>query len=319
MNNYNSEKQSEKYFLGFDTSNYTTSAAVADSAGNIVLNLKLPLRVEAGERGLRQSDALFQHVVNLPQLTEKLRGYKFAAVGYSASPRDEEGSYMPCFLAGTSAAYTAAAAADAKLYKFSHQTGHIRAALYSAGAEHLLGSEFLAFHVSGGTTELLRCGEDLSIEKIGETEDLNAGQLVDRAGVLLGMKFPCGPALEILAGDAVPAEKPKICVRELNCNLSGAENKVRKYIDEKIEAEKIASYVIEFIKLTLNKMTANALNLYPERKILFAGGVMSNKRIKNYFYDKYGAYFAEPQFSSDNAAGTALLCRDKFIAENEKT
>lgn len=315
MNNYKSECGEKRYFLGIDTSNYTTSAAVADESGTIIVNLKLPLTIRSGDRGLRQSDALFQHTVNIPELVGKLRGYSYVAVGYSGTPRDEEGSYMPCFLAGTAAAHSAAAAAGAELYKFSHQTGHVRAALYSAGTEELIGREFIAFHVSGGTTELLKCSEGLTIEKIGETEDLNAGQLIDRAGVMLGLDFPCGPALERLAADAVPAEKPRICVRGLYCNLSGAENKVRSFIDEGKNRSEIASYVIEFIKLTLETMTDNVLAQYPDRNLLFAGGVMSNKRINKYFSEKYGAYFAEPQFSSDNAAGIALLCRDRYLKE----
>jgi len=295
-----------KYYLGIDTSNYTTSLAVADETG-IVENIKIPLSVKEGERGLRQSDALFQHNVNLPIAFERLGDYSFEALGYSLRPRDVEGSYMPCFLAGTLAGIAAAKTAGIKSYAFSHQAGHIRAALYSSGRENLIGSEFIAFHVSGGTTELLHVKND-TISKIGGTEDINAGQLIDRSGVLMGMTFPCGAEMERLAGEAF--ERPKVCVRGLVCNLSGAENKVKEFIEKGADRESVSAYVIDFVKLSLDALCENALKEYGKLPLIFAGGVMSNGIIKAYMKEKYGADFAEPQFSADNAAGTALLCRD---------
>ena len=93
-------------FAGIDTSNYTTSVAVFDGE-HIIQNKKL-LTVKKGERGLRQSDALFQHTVNLPVLISKLKSEigdaDIEAFGVSNRPRNIEGSYMPCFLAGESAA-----------------------------------------------------------------------------------------------------------------------------------------------------------------------------------------------------------------------
>ncbi|MBQ7930319.1 MAG: peptidase M22, partial [Clostridia bacterium] len=92
-------------FLGIDTSNYTTSAAICDGEGNILLNAKAPLPVKEGERGLRQSDAVFHHVKNLPEVSRQAgrimdenREKTLVSVGCSATPRDSDGSYMPCFL-----------------------------------------------------------------------------------------------------------------------------------------------------------------------------------------------------------------------------
>ena len=85
--------------LALDTSNYTTSAAVFD--GREGENVGQLLQVRPGELGLRQSDALFQHVKQLPQLMEQLasqgRLENIQAVGASTRPRAVEGSYMPCF------------------------------------------------------------------------------------------------------------------------------------------------------------------------------------------------------------------------------
>ncbi len=311
---------SERFFIGVDTSNYTTSFAVCNEDGEVLVNEKRLLTVAEGQRGLRQSDALFAHTVNLPELCGVLRGYRPSAIGYSAYPRDEEGSYMPCFLAGKSAATVAAAMCGCAAYPFSHQAGHIRAALYAAGAEQIMDAPFLAFHVSGGTTELLLCepcGGDRrwNINKIGETLDLNAGQLIDRTGVLLGLGFPCGPALEELMGDTRPPVKPRISVRGLDCNLSGCENQVKKLLDSGAAHEEIAAYAVEFVLATVSAMTGNALERYPGLPVLYAGGVMSNRRVQKVLKKRFDGYFAAPQFSSDNAAGIALLTRERWMKE----
>lgn len=308
-------------FLGIDTSNYTTSVAVSDYEGNVIANIKRLLPVAKGERGLRQSDALFHHTVALPELIEKAREYvgdrKILAVGVSARPTDREGSYMPCFLAGVSAANGASLGAGCKVYSFSHQCGHIMAALYSSDSLHLTNKTFAAFHVSGGTTDILLCspgdGErPFIVSRVGGTLDINAGQAIDRAGVFMGLDFPAGPALEKLAKNcSAKPEKARICVNGLSCNLSGLENKAQKLYKDTNDRELVASFVIDFVTRTLYTLSENLRKEYTDIPIVFAGGVMSCQLIK----DKLGVFgsFAEPVFSADNAAGIALLARDNYI------
>lgn len=319
-------------FVGFDTSNYTTSAAVCDADGKIIANLKTPLLVANGEKGLRQSDAVFSHIKNLPELCGRLRealeGYKVCAVGVSARPRSVEGSYMPCFLSGVAAANAFAAAADVPLYEFSHQDGHVMAAVYSAECfEKLIGKRFLAFHVSGGTTEVLlaKPSEELfSLTLIGETSDLNAGQVIDRTGVMLGIPFPCGPKLEEAASlYEGKIENCKITVREnektgkIECNLSGVENRTAKMYADGRPKEEIAAFVFDFVGKTILSMAKKAAQKYGEMPIVFAGGVMSNKLMRKRLSESFEAYFAEPAFSADNAAGIALFCREKYLTEKK--
>lgn len=292
-------------WLGIDTSNYTTSAALADENG-IVCNCKLPLPVAEGARGLRQSDAVFAHVRNLPQVMEMVGKHALTAIGYSATPRDAADSYMPCFGAGEAVARSIAALNGLPIYRFSHQAGHLAAAVYSSG-RNLWNSTFLAFHVSGGTTELLYV-KGGQITCVGGTEDLNAGQAIDRIGVMLGLRFPCGPQLEALAGDTVAA-RPRICVRDLTCNLSGLENQAQRMLREGKSRSEIAAYTLTFIEETIGTLTEHALKRYGELPVLYAGGVMSNRRIRAGLARRFDASFAEPQFSCDNAAGIALLCR----------
>ena len=313
-------------FVGFDTSNYTTSAAVCTEAGEIVANLKAPLPVKEGECGLRQSDAVFSHVRNLPvlmqQLREVVRDYEVLAVGCSVRPREADGSYMPCFLAGRAAAEVFAASIDVPVFEFSHQDGHIMAALYSSGdADRLLTAPFAAFHVSGGTTEALYVEpreNAFSVTLIGKTEDLNAGQAIDRVGVAMGLKFPCGREMETLA-NAYEGKLPsvRICVKNGNCNLSGLQNLAEKIWRETGDRSLVSAYVFSFVGETLRAMT-NAIDarFSQEIAVLYAGGVMSNRRIQAMLACRKNTYFADPQFSADNAAGIALLCRRGYLSYN---
>ena len=302
----------EALCLGIDTSAYTTSAAVSAN-GKILHNEKLPLEVKEGERGLRQSDAVFAHIKNLPVLIERIRGYKFTAVGYSARPRDIEGSYMPCFEAGAAFAKSLSSICGVPVYPFSHQAGHIKAALYSS---QLSAEEFLAFHISGGTTELLHVAGG-KITLLGGTLDLNAGQAVDRIGVMLGLSFPCGAGLEALAEDTETAERDiKISVSGFGCNLSGVENRAKKMLCDGRGANEIAAYTLDFVKYTICAMTEEALKVYSGLPVLYAGGVMSCRRIRDFMTDRFDAYFAKPEYSCDNAAGTALLCEEKYSTED---
>lgn len=310
-------------FLGIDTSNYTTSVALCAEDGRVIQSLRKLLEVRPGERGLRQQDALFQHLKNLPVLMESLRNEVpdacIKAVGVSETPRRVEGSYMPVFLAGRAAASSAAASLGVPLYGFSHQEGHIAAASYGAGCREALGERFLAFHVSGGTTELLlatRKGPELRAERIGGTSDLNAGQAIDRTGVAMGFGFPAGPKLDSLAMNCSnPPRIERVSVKGLECSLSGVENRARDMTASRSSKEEIAAYVLDYIALTLRKTALSAREEYGSLPILFSGGVTSSAFIRKRLSDLADAYFSPPEFSADNAAGVAILCRDCFTGD----
>ena len=312
----------KKCFVGFDTSNYTTSIAVCGEDGGVIANLKRPLPVAEGQRGLRQSDAVFAHIKNIPELTRELAeviaDLEPIAVGVSLRPRDVEGSYMPCFLAGVAAANSFAAARGIPIYEFSHQSGHIAAALCSAGRLDMLGrNRFLAFHVSGGTTEALLVSADdgsFSEELVAYTADINAGQAIDRVGVEMGLKFPCGAELERLAAEYQgKIKKHKICVNNGICNLSGAENIAVKLYRETSDKSAVAAFLFDFIGRTLVAMRDSVIERFGEMPIIYAGGVMSNSLMRDRLADGCEAYFSEPQLSADNAVGIASLCRLEFL------
>ncbi len=305
-----------KIILGIDTSNYTTSAALMYDDGELIANIKRPLPVKQGERGLRQSDALFSHIKNMPSLMQDVRealcGREISAVGVSERPRNTEGSYMPCFLAGVAIAESVGAVSSVPIYRFSHQCGHMMAAIYSSGNFDLLsGKSFCAFHVSGGTTEMLRVkftGSGFDTELIGGSADLNAGQVIDRVGVYMGFDFPAGVHIEKLAlenKDKIPARKP--IIKNHKVNLSGLENIAVKLFDESENPRLTSAFVLDYISSALSLLAESYKEKYGNSDFLFAGGVMSNSIIKKKLSQKFTAYFAEPAMSADNAVGIAAL------------
>lgn len=294
--------------LGLDTSNYTTSVALFD--GERGVNLGCLLEVRPGELGLRQSDALFQHVKRLPQLLEQLEIGDVRAVGASTRPRAVEGSYMPCFLAGESQGRGIAATLGVPFYAHSHQQGHLAAAAWSAGRMDLLNAPFLAWHLSGGTTELLLVrpeGTSVTAEIIGGTSDLSAGQLIDRAGVLLGLQFPAGKALDGLYAQADACYEPRVKLKDLTFSLSGMENQVKSLAEDGEKPANIARFTIDAVSNVVWRATQEAQRRYPGLPVLCSGGVASNSRLRSGLTDICGAIFAEPRYSTDNAMGTAVL------------
>ena len=297
--------------LGIDTSNYTTSVALYDEKNCFEEKQLLP--VKPGERGLRQSDALFHHTKALPYLLENL--FKKCAVkpdrvGFSSRPRNAPGSYMPCFLAGESAARAVGAAFSLPVYEFSHQEGHIMAALYSSGNLKLCKKEFIAFHISGGTTEMLlvKPGTDTLFETqiLGKTLDLNFGQAIDRIGVKMGFGFPCGKKIEQLALKSDKQFNTHPVIKGFDCCVSGLENKCLEMLSQNNSCEDVSKYCLSFIYQTIFAMTQKAVNAYAGLDIIYAGGVMSNKFLKEKLSSDFKCSFALPEFSRDNACGIAV-------------
>lgn len=297
-------------YIGFDTSNYTTSVAVFD--GEHMINKRQLLTVKTGERGLRQSDAVFQHTVNMPALIDDISidNNNINAVAVSSLPRNIDGSYMPCFLVGINNAVAVSRFSGAPLFKTSHQVGHILAGLYSIDRLDLISKPFIAFHISGGTTEALLVEPDkneiVTARIIAQSSDLKAGQAVDRAGVMMGLTFPCGKELDKLSLLSEKEFKIRPSMNGLDCSLSGVENKAKKMFENGESKEDISKYILTYISNSIDEMTQRIIDNYGNLPIMFVGGVMSNTLIRKQITKKYNAYFAKPDLSCDNACGIAI-------------
>ena len=306
-------------YLGFDTSNYTTSVAYFD--GHNGENRSRLLDVKPGELGLRQSDAVFSHVKRLPELADALfasvESRQICAIGVSTRPRAVDGSYMPCFLTGVSAAKTMASALGVPCYEFSHQQGHITAALWSAGRMDLMEKPHLAWHLSGGTTELLLVEPDdgcVKATQIGGTSDISAGQIMDRTGKLLSLAFPSGKPLDALSREPGGKQFFKVKTKDLSFSFSGLQNKIEAYFREGHTSQETAYYAVFSVCDAVRRVTEEALRRYPGMEVVFSGGVASNAMLRDTF-SAYHSVFAQPAFSTDNAMGIAVLT---WMQENRR-
>lgn len=312
----------EQIVIGLDTSCYTTSAAAVTVDGRVVASCRKLLPVKEGERGLRQSEAVFIHVRQLPERLEELaqhiQGMKIVAVCASRTPRDDEESYMPVFNAGDAQARGLAAMLGVPCFASTHQRGHIAAAMVDSGIHE---GDLLAVHLSGGTTELLSLrGDELTL--LGGTLDLHAGQVVDRTGVALGLPFPAGPHLEKLAvqGTAKALLPANMADGDLHCHLSGAESQIQRWIKAgTMPREDIAREVYDLLARTVSRMVCAGAEKTGIRQVLIAGGVASSPLFRELVRARIAkrdralhVCFGKPEYSGDNAVGAALIGAKKL-------
>ena len=299
--------------IGIDTSNYTTSIAYFDGVGGDNCSKLLP--VKQGELGLRQSDAVFAHIKGLPELSGRLfshvRAENITAVGVSTRPRAVEGSYMPCFMVGYSHAKLISDMLGVPLVEVSHQQGHVAASLWSAGRLDLMDKPHLAWHLSGGTTELLLVepeGKNVKCTRIGGTTDISAGQLIDRTGQLLELPFPSGKHLDALSKEATGKDVFQVKCAGSEFSLSGVQNKVQQFHAANGVPAETAAYALRCVAGAVYRATEQALRAYPGLEVVFSGGVASNSMLRELTAPLHPV-FAQPQFSTDNAMGVAVLTK----------
>lgn len=309
----------QKVYLGIDTSCYTTSVAVLDEAGLLLGEARRILDVKPGRCGLQQSEMVFQHTRNLPNLLEQvLQGgkYEITAIGVSGYPRPLEDSYMPAFLAGTSVARGLSAAIGAKLHIISHQENHLEAGMWSAGGPSA--ERFLLLHASGGTTDLLlverQADGRFKLTEVGGSIDLHAGQFIDRVGVALGLQFPTGPELEKLAATAGVSQMVElpVSVRKLNVSLSGPTTAALRKLEAGADGAGLALGVQYALAETFARMLRNGAAEYNVQAVLLVGGVASNTYIRKHVTEKLAkrrvsVWIPEARFSCDNATGCAAF------------
>jgi len=309
-------------YLGIDTSNYRTSLCLIDEECKVIGEKNPLLQVQEGEVGLQQSVALFQHLKVWPSLLEGFPTQKIKAIGVSTRPRPLEGSYMPVFKVGEVIAETLAHFLSVPLYKVSHQEGHVAAGEYSM-VNRPMDHTFIAVHLSGGTSEVLLCSRNqqgYTIDKLGGTLDLHAGQFVDRVGVELGLPFPAGHHLEQLANQLNEEEIPHVpsipsFTKKIDFSFSGPTSAALRLIEsQKYSTRQMARAVENTIAKTLEKALQVAVTETKIKEIMLVGGVSANQYIiqrikKRLEHPAVGAklFLAPPRYATDNAFGVAAL------------
>ena len=306
----------KRYYLGIDTSCYTTSCAIIDSDFHIIGEARKLLEVKLGERGLQQSNMVFQHTKALPKLMLELPQVPISGIGVSGFPRREENSYMPAFMVGLGQGETLSHILNVPLHIFAHQENHILAALRDL--KHIPTEPFLALHLSGGTTELVYChyqGEGIfESHIIGGSKDLQGGQYVDRIGVAMGLPFPAGKHLESLALQTTEYESLPSSMKDGWISFAGpcsaAMRRINKTMSD-LDKSNLARAVFTSMGNALEKMITYHIKEKPVHTLIAVGGVMSNsllrKRIETYCKRNHMTlHVAQPQYSVDNATGNAF-------------
>lgn len=311
-----------KAFLGIDSSCYTTSCALVDETLKLLTSQRMMLKVAQGERGLRQSEAVFAQMRQLPEVLERTltAGHSpIAAICVSDRPCDEAGAYMPVFQAGYSLARSLSAALGVPLFTTTHQRGHIAAASYGLGQ---LSPTYLALHLSGGTTDLLKVSGE-ALHRLGSSLDLHAGQLIDRVGVALALPFPSGPHLEALARDGKSRGRYPVSVRGLDCHLSGVEAQALRDTQEgEMPPEDVAAEVFDLVARTVVRLLNNASEATGIHEVLVFGGVASSGLLREMIarrtlsrHSTVNWLWGDPELSGDNAVGTALIGARQYLIQ----
>lgn len=312
--------------IGIDTSCYTTSIAAISLGKKVIFNEKIMLNVKEGNNGLRQSEAVFQHINNLGEISEKIKDiskkYNIKGICVSQKPRPIKDSYMPVFMVGYNFAKTLSTLIGCKLYETTHQENHIEASLFTNNI--IDKNNFLSIHMSGGTTEILLVNnekDNYNIEIVGGTKDISFGQLIDRIGVKLGYKFPAGKYIDEDAIKCIEKiEKGlKTSVKDGYMNLSGLENQINNLIENNSK-EYIAKILLDSIVRNIYKSILYISKNYNLNEVVFAGGVSASKYIKKELNSKLKKeniypYFTEVEYSTDNALGCAIIGLNKYLGE----
>ena len=301
-----------KYILGIDTSAYTTSIALINEENNEILaDERKVLEVKEGQKGLRQQEAVFQHLKNLPELYARITQdlLKVEIVSVSSRPRNEEGSYMPVFTAGRNFGKVISHTLNCEFLEYSHQEAHISASLID---NYKNIDEFLAVHISGGTTEFISAKKIIKgfeTKIVGGTKDITFGQLIDRLGIKMDFPFPCGKYMEeyIQGKSAGKLTTPRI-IKGSYINLSGMENYFGS-LTSTYKKEVIITSLFEYIAEYIVQIICNLSHLQ-HKTLIISGGVASNSYIRNYIMENVKGYeilFPSVKNSSDNAVGVAFL------------
>ena len=188
-------------------------------------------------------------------------------------------------LVGVSAAKALAFAHDLPLVPVNHMAGHIYAARYSAPIEF----PALALLVSGGHTELVYMPKENEYQIIGETRDDACGEAFDKIGRVLGLNYPAGKEIDELAHQGKDTFNfPRAMEKEDNFDFSFSGLKSAfintvhhaDQIGEKLSKVDLAASFQKSVVDVLSEKTLRALQKYPVKQLILAGGVAANSELR---------------------------------------
>ena len=250
----------------------------------------------------------------------KIKIENIDAVASTAGP-----GLIVCLSVGLSFGKSFASAMNIPFISVNHLEGHA----LSPKLNSVLNYPYLLLLISGGHSQYLSVEGIGNYKRLGTTIDDALGEAFDKTAKLLGIEFPGGPQIEILAekGDPDKYQLPKPIFHKGGCNLSFAGLKtailkVSKNIKSEQDKFDIAASFQKTILEIMYKKTKNAFTEYEKNNLnnktfVVAGGVAANKKIRSMLINlceenNYKSIFPPINLCGDNAAMIAMVGLEKF-------
>ncbi|MBN1366525.1 MAG: tRNA (adenosine(37)-N6)-threonylcarbamoyltransferase complex transferase subunit TsaD [Dehalococcoidales bacterium] len=305
--------------LGIESSCDETAAAVVEDGVKILSNqIVSQVEIHARYGGVVPEVASRQHILSIIPILE--RAMLEAKVGWS----DLNGVAVTngpglagSLLVGANVAKAVAMARGLPLIGVNHLEGHIYAN-WLAGIKVTFPA--LCLIVSGGHSDLVLMRDHGDYYMLGRTRDDAAGEAFDKAARILGLGYPGGPAIDKAAREGAATIKlPRAWLKgSYDFSFSGVKTALLQ-LSEKGEIPNIndaaASFQEAVVEVLVTK-TIEAAKEYRVRQILVAGGVASNKALRNRLIEKAGmpVVIPPPVLCTDNAAMIAACGYYRFMA-----
>jgi len=308
--------------LGIETSCDETGVALYDQASGRLLAHAVHSQVAMHEAygGVVPELASRDHIRRLVPLTRKVlenankSAEDLAGIGYTEGP-----GLAGALLVGASFAHGLALALGIPALGIHHLEGHLLSPLLSARPPQF---PFVALLVSGGHTQLMRVDGVGRYALLGETQDDAAGEAFDKTAKLLGLGYPGGPALSVLAEAGKPGRyrlpRPMIASPDLEFSFSGLKTAVLTLIrNEKADPADVARAFVEAVVDVLVAKCTRALEATGLTTLVVAGGVGANRQLRAAL-DAQGArrgfdvFYPEPELCTDNGAMIAFAAALKM-------
>jgi N6-L-threonylcarbamoyladenine synthase len=317
--------------LGIETSCDETGVAIYDSEVGLLADcLYSQVEIHAKYGGVIPELASRDHIrKTLPLIEEVIEkagidASEIEGVAYTAGP-----GLVGALFVGAAIGRTLGMAWDVPTIGVHHMEGHLLAPMLEPEPPEF---PFVALLVSGGHTQLVKVGGIGRYELLGESLDDAAGEAFDKVGKMLGLPYPGGPHVAKLAQRGDPARfnfpRPMINRPGLDFSFSGLKTYVRNTItslrDESGElaeqdAADIARAFEEAVVNTLSIKCRRALEETGYKKLIIAGGVSANLRLREVLEEAMAKvdgrlFYAQLKYCTDNGAMIAYAGCQRLLA-----
>ena len=314
--------------LGIETSCDETAVSVVADGREVLSNIistQISIHTQFG--GVVPEIASRRHLENINDVLERA----LDEAGVSIGDIDLVGvTYGPglvgALLIGVAAAKSISYACDIPLVGVNHMHGHI-AANYLEHPD--LKPPFMSLVVSGGHTNIVNVPDYNKCEKIGGTRDDAAGEAFDKVARVIGLGYPGGPKVDRAARegnrDAIDFKRVWLEPGSYDFSFSGLKTQALNYLNTEIQVGReinvndVAASFQEAVVEVIAVKAVNAALEFGQKRIVMAGGVASNSRLRELITEKAAEHDIEvlrpsPVLCTDNGAMIASAAYYAFMA-----